>query len=118
MRGSAWHCRALPGTAERARQCQATEARTQHAVHLHPMALEELPHFVTAPAIIARTDCIMTIARRVAVEMARSYDLRTFPPPLRLPGFEVAMAWHPRAETDAGVTWIREQVRKTQSRKL
>lgn len=72
-----------------------------------------LPHFIAAPAVVARTDCIMTIARRAAVETVKTYNLRTFPPPLRLPGFDVATAWHPRSETDAGVTWLREQVRKT-----
>jgi len=71
-----------------------------------------LPHFLAAPVVVAQTDCIMTIARRAAVETVKTYNLRTFSPPLRLPGFEVATAWHPRGETDAGVTWLRGQVRK------
>jgi DNA-binding transcriptional LysR family regulator len=77
-----------------------------------------LPHFLAAPAVIARTDYIMTIARRAAEETVKTYNLRTFPPPFRLPGFEVAMAWHPRSRTDAGVRWLREQVSKTAARKL
>jgi len=54
----------------------------------------------------------MTIARRVALRFAPIYKLRIFPPPVRLDGFEVVMAWHPRSEADAGVSWLREQVRK------
>ena len=72
-----------------------------------------LPHFVVAPAVVAQTDCIMTIARRVAVETVKTYNLRTFSPPLRLPAFEVAMAWHPRTEADAGVMWLKQQILKT-----
>jgi hypothetical protein len=36
-----------------------------------------------------------------------------FPPPLRLNGFDVVMAWHPRREAEAGVTWLRQQLKLT-----
>jgi DNA-binding transcriptional LysR family regulator len=71
-----------------------------------------LPHFLAAPAVVARTDYVMTIARRVAQQMAKIYKLRIFPPPVLLDGFEVVMAWHPRSDADAGVSWLRDQVRK------
>jgi len=32
-----------------------------------------LPHFLAAPAIVATTDYVMTIARRIAVQAARTY---------------------------------------------
>jgi len=71
-----------------------------------------LPHFLAAPAIVARTDYVMTIARTVALQLAQIYKLRIFAPPMRLDGFEVVMAWHPRSEADAAVRWLREQVRQ------
>lgn len=71
-----------------------------------------LPHFLAAPAMVAGGDLIMTIARRVAEQFAASYKLRIFSPPVRLPGFDVAMAWHPRNEKDSGVEWLRRQVRE------
>lgn len=71
-----------------------------------------LPHFLAAPAVVANTDFVMTIARRVAEQFARSFKVRVFAPPLRLPAFEVAMAWHPRSDGDAGVNWLRAQVRE------
>jgi len=71
-----------------------------------------LPHFLAAPAIVARTDYVMTIARSVAQQMAKIYKLRIFAPPIRLDGFEVAMAWHPRSEADPGINWLKEQIRQ------
>lgn len=35
-----------------------------------------------------------------------------FPPPLPLPGFDLAMAWHARTQADDGVTWLKDQVRQ------
>jgi DNA-binding transcriptional LysR family regulator len=55
----------------------------------------------------------MTIARRIALQLAQTYRLRIFAPPLPLHGFEVVMAWHPRSEGDAGVRWLKDQVRKS-----
>jgi DNA-binding transcriptional LysR family regulator len=76
-----------------------------------------LPHFLAAPAIVATTDYVMTIARRIALQAARTYKLRVFPPPVRLTGFDVVMAWHPRGEGDAATAWLRDQIRQT-SRQL
>jgi DNA-binding transcriptional LysR family regulator len=70
-----------------------------------------LPHFLAGPAIVARTDFVMTLPRRIARLSSERCALRTFPPPLRVPGFDVAMAWTPHNETDAAVRWLREQIR-------
>lgn len=71
-----------------------------------------LPHFLAAPAVIASTDHVMTIPRRVASQLAQLYALRVFPPPVPLRGFDVAMAWHPRGEADPGVRWLKDQIRE------
>ncbi len=68
-----------------------------------------LPHFLAAPAVIAQTDYVMTIARRIALQAAQVHKLRVFAPPMRLHGFDVVIAWHPRSEADAGINWLRDQ---------
>jgi DNA-binding transcriptional LysR family regulator len=70
-----------------------------------------LPHFLAAPAIVARTEYVMTIARRVAQQVAPLYNARIFAPPIPIRGFDVAMAWHPGSVADAGVDWLKDQVR-------
>ena len=69
-----------------------------------------LPHFLAGPSIVARTNFVMTIPSRIARKFAKLYALRTFSPPLRVPGFDVAMAWTPRNETDPAIRWLREQI--------
>ena len=63
------------------------------------------------PAVVARTDFIMTIARHIALQFAPLFSLRIFTPPVALRGFEVAMAWRRRTEADAAVLWLKEQLR-------
>ena len=70
-----------------------------------------LPHFVAAPAIVSATDLIATVAGRVAMQFARTYNLRIFRPPLALPSFDIAMAWRRRSQFDPAGQWLRDQVR-------
>src|SRR5262249_41279258 len=53
-----------------------------------------VPHYVVAPIIVAHTDLIITLPRRIAQSFARAYHLRTFAPPIAVEGFEVVMAFH------------------------
>jgi DNA-binding transcriptional LysR family regulator len=74
-----------------------------------------LPHFLAAPAVISNTDYVMTIARRIALQLSQIYHLRVFPPPVRLNGFDMVMAWHPRSEAEAGVIWLKQKLRRAAS---
>jgi DNA-binding transcriptional LysR family regulator len=68
-----------------------------------------VPHFMVAPAIVARTDLVLTVPRRV-LETADTSGLRIAKPPLPLAAFGVHLIWHRRAETDLGASWLREQI--------
>jgi DNA-binding transcriptional LysR family regulator len=70
-----------------------------------------LPHFLAGPAIVATTDFVMTMPGRIARKYAELYSLRIFSPPLRVPGFEVAMAWPTRREGDPAIHWLRTTAR-------
>jgi DNA-binding transcriptional LysR family regulator len=66
------------------------------------------PHFLTIAPLIAATDLVCTLPSRIA----RTDDaVVTFEPPIEVPGFDVAMYWHPRRERDPAVRWLREQLR-------
>lgn len=70
-----------------------------------------VPHFLVAPAVVATTDVIVTLARRIATKTAKSDGLTLLEPPsaLKLPEFPVQMIWHPRTEEDPGALWLRER---------
>ncbi|HBC41941.1 MAG TPA: LysR family transcriptional regulator [Pseudanabaena sp.] len=68
-----------------------------------------LPHILAIPAVIASTDLVVTIATRIADRFAMEYALKTFPPPIPLDSFDVAMAWQNRMGNDQAIQWLRSE---------
>lgn len=66
----------------------------------------EVPHFLVAPHIVRASDVVLTIGDRVAKLI--SDGLQLMPPPLELPGFDVALFWHERNNTDSAHQWFRK----------
>jgi len=52
----------------------------------------------------------MTIPRRIALRFSEVYPLRIFAPPLRVSGFDVAVAWSARYNIDPAVSWLRDRI--------
>jgi DNA-binding transcriptional LysR family regulator len=75
-----------------------------------------VPHFVVTPHVVVQSDCIVTLAERVARTFAEILPLRLLKPPVFLPAIRVAMAWHERNEHDPAQKWLRDTLR-TISRK-
>ena len=75
-----------------------------------------VPHFLTAPAVIAESDMVATLPARIAHVFSRLMPVIAFPPPLPLPGFSVAMTWHERQHTDPAHRWLRHQLVKLTER--
>jgi hypothetical protein len=48
---------------------------------------------LVVPGAVAATDGIVTIASRIAHQIAASYDLQILSPPIEVGNFQVAMAW-------------------------
>ncbi len=67
-----------------------------------------VPDFLVAPAIVARTDYVLTLAERIAASMAASHGLHLLAPPLPLPTFTVSMVWHQRTAADPACQWLRD----------
>ena len=70
-----------------------------------------VPHFLVASSLVASTDLVLTAGRRVADNLAPTFGLESFVPPVALDPFEVQMVWHPRTEKDSVGTWLRTLVR-------
>ncbi|MBK9037350.1 MAG: LysR family transcriptional regulator [Myxococcales bacterium] len=69
-----------------------------------------VPHFLVAPLVLAATDLIATIPRRVAAAFEPGVALALRPPPLEVAGFGVHVLWHERTATDPAQAWLREQI--------
>jgi DNA-binding transcriptional LysR family regulator len=66
------------------------------------------PGFLILPEILKTDDLIAVVPERVLC--GRMSGLRTFEPPLKIPGFGVHVLWHQRVHQDSAYRWLREQL--------
>ena len=69
-----------------------------------------VPHFLVAPALVASSDMIATLPRRVVAHSAMSDRLTTFEPPFENRTFTMVAAWHARRVEEPSVRWFRDLV--------
>jgi DNA-binding transcriptional LysR family regulator len=67
------------------------------------------PTFVAAAHVVARTDLVVTMSRRVATVLSTSLPLALVPPPIPLPNYPVVQVWHERVHRDP----VHQHVRAT-----
>jgi DNA-binding transcriptional LysR family regulator len=79
---------------------------------MHPVVLTSCGTSTShAPApLIAASDLIITLPERVARIVCASHSLRSVPLPIKLPAFDVVLAWHERVHRDPANAWLRDQV--------
>jgi DNA-binding transcriptional LysR family regulator len=66
-----------------------------------------VPHFLSAPLIVAKTDMILSLPYRIAEQFTKIAPLITFPVPLQLPEYDLCMIWHPLRDKDPAHQWLR-----------
>ena len=66
-----------------------------------------VPHFASAPFVVAASDWIATVPERLA-HLFAALRLQLLPVPLEVPPFRMTMLWHERFDHDAAHTWLRE----------
>lgn len=69
----------------------------------------QLPHFLAAPALIARTELVLTVPERLARAL-QSPGLVLAPAPLALEPIPLRLIWHERTHADPACRWLRERV--------
>lgn len=67
-------------------------------------------HFLTVPVLVAQTDFVAALDRRVAEVFAAPLGLKLFPPPLKLPKGTVGQVWHEQQHADPGHRWLRSLI--------
>ncbi|MDO9268987.1 MAG: LysR family transcriptional regulator [Methylobacter sp.] len=69
-----------------------------------------VPHFLSAPLIVAETDMILSLPYRIAEQFKKFAALEIFPVPIDLPCYELVMIWHPLYDKDPAHLWLREKI--------
>lgn len=69
-----------------------------------------VPHFLSAPLIVARTDLVLSLPLHLAQRIAELIPLRILPLPMELPAYDLVMIHHPVREKEPAHLWLREQI--------
>jgi DNA-binding transcriptional LysR family regulator len=64
-------------------------------------------HFLTVPVLVAQTNFVAALDRRVAQVFAGPLGLKLFPPPLKLPKGTIGQVWHEQHDADPAQRWLR-----------
>ena len=66
------------------------------------------PSFLLAPQMVAATDMLCLLPRRMAASFPD--EIEALETPFPTPSFDVAMLWHPRRRGDPAHQWLRERI--------
>ena len=91
-----------PGSVDRALQKVGLERKVGARVS----------HFLMVPALVAQTDMVAALSRRIAEPFAKLLKLQILPPPIALPRSTVGQVWHSRTAADGAQGWFRDAVRR------
>ena len=69
-----------------------------------------VPHFLSAPLIVAETDMILSLPYRIARQFKKFTPLEIFPVPVELPSYDLVMIWHPLREKEPAHLWLRDKI--------
>jgi DNA-binding transcriptional LysR family regulator len=65
------------------------------------------PHFMSLPAIIAKSDLVATVPLAVGTAFAQAAEIRLVRPPFAIPSFALKQHWHRRFHSDPQSKWLR-----------
>ena len=69
-----------------------------------------LPHFLAAPMLVAESDMILSLPRRLAHRIAMSTPVEILELPLKIESFTPSMIWHERRHNDPAHAWLRKLI--------
>jgi DNA-binding transcriptional LysR family regulator len=86
---------------------QAVVERAFARQRLRPRIGVTVPHFMALPAIVAQTDLIATVPRRLARIFAAYPNVALVDAPIRIPSVDIRQHWHKRYHHDDANKWLR-----------
>jgi len=67
-----------------------------------------VPSFLGVARLVAQTELLVIVPRRLGEALARQERVRLFDPPVPLPSFAVKQHWHERFHADVANAWLRK----------
>ncbi len=72
----------------------------------------KVPSFLAVARLVARTELIVIVPRRLGEALVQQERVAIFAPPVPLPAFAVKQHWHERYHADAGNAWLRAELKR------
>ena len=69
-----------------------------------------LPHFLAATMLVAKSDMVLSLPRRLAHRVAMSIPVEVLEIPLEIGRFNPSMIWHERRHDDPAHKWLRSLI--------
>ena len=69
-----------------------------------------VPSFCNIPAVLARSDLVASVPRRLIGELSSPYRIVVLEPPFDSAAVAVEAIWHRRTEADPGAIWLRRHI--------
>lgn len=69
-----------------------------------------VPHFFAAALIVASTNLVVTLPRRVGMALLQMQKVKLLPPPLKIPSFPIYLYWHVRNQNNPVHKWLRRVI--------
>ncbi len=85
-----------------------SQAIGRHAPHFRPSYV--VAEFSLIPPMVANTQLVGIVQRRLASQAAATLPIRTFAPPFPMPELKETLLWHPRHLEDPAHIWLRELI--------
>ncbi len=76
---------------------------------LHSEYILTTTHLQVALEIVARTDYLTVIPKRIATRARRAWPIRVLPMPIDAGRFSLALYWHERTDADPLQAWVRDR---------
>ena len=67
-------------------------------------------HFLLVPTLVASTDMVAAVSRRIAVAFVKPLGLAMYAPPVVLPTSRIGQVWHEQVDADPAHRWLRELI--------
>lgn len=74
-----------------------------------------VPHFLAASYIVADSDLIVTLPRRIGLLLSQNIKIKLLEPPIKIPDFSIFLYWHIRNQNNPMHKWMRNTIRTTAS---
>ncbi|MBW8639071.1 LysR family transcriptional regulator [Hoeflea sp. WL0058] len=69
-----------------------------------------VPHFLSMPAVVQRSNLLATLPRRMAFTYSDHFRLKSYTVPVRTPEFPIFLIWHEALDEDPSHRWLRNHI--------